>query len=76
MHNSIKVVTAAFSDIARCLPPTPLSCTDSEENSSTSGAGYVANSILLILSRHSYTSRHAIDLHVHESCQHACSGEG
>ena len=30
---------------------------------------YIAiSSILLILSRHAYTLRHAIDLHVHESC--------
>ena len=70
MHNSVKVFTEAFSDIARCLPPTPISCTDSEDNPSTSSAGYVASSILLLVADidQAYTLRHAIDLHVHESC--------
>ena len=65
-----RYVTEAFSlhsDIARCLPPTPGSCTDSEENRTRtcSGAGYVVTP---------YTVSHAI--HAHESCMHACSGEG
>ena len=48
--------------------------TDSEENWSTSGAGYVYGSSYVSSSirtpdiEQAYTLRYAIDLHVHESC--------
>ena len=51
--------------------PKPISCTDSEENWSTSDAGYVYyGSMYVVDIEQAYTLRNAIDLRMHESCMH------
>ena len=71
-----RCVTNAFclcSDIARCLPPTPRSCTDSKENSTrTLFRCRVCSSILLILNKHTQWAMLYMHVsHVMHACMHA-----